>query len=306
MKTTSSKGRLAVSILGGFVILNIVIFVVNAILGVGPNLLLRWLGASENVRAYIGSTFSYGLRLLAYVLLPVLALQRVLKINPWDTFFPKSDGNKVKDILFGFILIAGVLTVFFLIGINLGWLVLDGWIWQNIPADVWARTLWVGFLVNLCVAVGEETIFRGYLLTSLNSIWGNWMALLVMSAVFGLFHLVAYSEGGLQSGTLVLAILLATLFGVLFGWVRLRTGSLWLPAALHLAWNFIENDVLNLTGDLSNVNLVGAITRIQAPLTMTEVTFGNMVFVETLAFAIISLGVWFWLRGRVLSAGQSE
>jgi len=207
---------------------------------------------------------------------------------------------------FGFILIAGVLGVFFFAGINLGWLILDSWKWQEIQADAWLRTFWVGLLVNLCVAVGEETIFRGYLLTSLDKIWGNRKAFIVMSAVFGLFHLVAYSESGLQSGTLALAILLATLFGVLFGWVRLQTGSLWLPVTLHFAWNFIENDVLNLTGDLSNVNLVGAITHIQVPLTMTEVTLGIMVFIETLAFAIISLGLWLWLRGRATSARQLE
>jgi membrane protease YdiL (CAAX protease family) len=207
---------------------------------------------------------------------------------------------------FGLLLVAGVLAVFFLVGINLGWLILDGWKCQEIQADAWLRTLWVGLLVNLCVAVGEETIFRGYLLTSLDKIWGNWKALIVMSAVFGLFHLVAYSESGLQSRTLALAILLATLFGVLFGWVRLQTGSLWLPVTLHFAWNFIENDVLNLTGDLSNVNLVGAVTHIQAPLTMTEVTLGNMVFIETIAFAIISLGLWLWLRGRATPARQLE
>jgi hypothetical protein len=81
---------------------------------------------------------------------------------------------------------------------------------------------------------------------------------------------------------------------------------LWLPVTLHFAWNFIENDVLNLTGDLSNVNLVGAVTHIQAPLTMTEVTLGNMVFIETIAFAIISLGLWLWLRGRATPARQLE
>ena len=47
----------------------------------------------------------------------------------------------------------------------------------------------------------------------------------------------------MRSSTLALAIFLATLFGLLFGLVRMRTGTLWAPVALHCAWNFLETDV---------------------------------------------------------------
>jgi membrane protease YdiL (CAAX protease family) len=154
----------------------------------------------------------------------------------------------------------------------------------------------VGFLVNLGVAVGEEAIFRGYLLTGLDAVWGRWRALSIMMIVFGSFHLIAYSEGGLQSGTLALAILLATLFGGLLGLVYLRTGSLWVPVILHFAWNFVESDLLNLSGDLTNPNLIGALTHLEMPLSLTEVVPGNVVVVEGLAFGVISIGLWLWLR----------
>jgi membrane protease YdiL (CAAX protease family) len=102
-------------------------------------------------------------------------------------------------------------------------------------------------------------------LTGLNAAWGRWKALLGMAVAYGVMHLLAYSESGMQSATLALAILLAMLFGILFGLVRLQTGTLWMPTALHFTWNFLETDVLNLTGDIHNVNLVGAITRLQPP-----------------------------------------
>jgi hypothetical protein len=60
----------------------------------------------------------------------------------------------------------------------------------------------------------------------------------------------------------------------------------------------VENDLLNLTADSTNVNLVGALTQINNPLTMTEVGLGNIVVIEMLAFAIIMLGVWLWLKHR--------
>jgi membrane protease YdiL (CAAX protease family) len=294
---TSSK-RLTLRILGGFILLYAAILVVNLILGVCPNLLMKWMGASSNFRAYLGSTVSYGLRLVAYIVLPALALRKVSGIDPRLTFFPVR-GDRWKDLLFGVLLVTGVLVVFFTLEVHAGWLVLDGWKWQKIPLDAWLRIAWVGLLVNLCVAVGEETIFRGYLLGSLCPVWGRWRALLAMMVIFGAFHLIAYSEGGLQSGTLALAILLATLFGGLFGLVYLRTGTLWLPVVLHFTWNFVESDLLNLTGELNNVNLVGAITHLHKPLTLTELSLGNIVLVESLGFAIITLGLWLWLRPPV-------
>ena len=164
--------------------------------------------------------------------------------------------------------------------------------------DAWLRAAWVGLLVNVGVAIGEETIFRGYLLTGLKTAWGKWTALAMMMVIFGLFHLPAYFEGGMRSGTLALGILLASLFGLLFGLIYLRTGSLWLPVSLHFSWNFIETDLLNLTADSTNPHLIGALTRLQNPLTMSEVTLGNVVVLEALAFLLIASGVWMWLMPK--------
>ena len=279
----------------GFIVLYVAIWMVRVIMGVGPNLLMRWLEATPNFRAFVGSTLNYGVGIAAYILFPAFAVRRVLHIDPRPIFFPLHKGWW-KDLLFGFLLIAIVLSLFFLLEVRAGWLVLDGWNWQVLPFDVFLRTVWVGLLVNVGVAIGEETVFRGYLLTGLNTVWGKWRALLVMTIIFGLFHLPAYVENGMQSVTLTLAIVLASLFGLLFGLVYLRTRSLWLPVSLHFAWNFIENDVLNLTADSTNVNLIGALTRLQSPLSATQLTFGNIVILEMLMFGIIALGVWLWLK----------
>jgi membrane protease YdiL (CAAX protease family) len=266
-------------------------------MGVGPNLLMRWLGVSENFRAYVGSTLNYGVGILSFLIFPAVALRKVSGVDPRRVFFPL-DRYWWKDLLLGLLLVGGVLAVLFLIEVQAGWLEVESWNWQNLPLDAWLRVAWVGLLVNVGVAIGEETIFRGYLLSGLKSAWGKWAALALMMVIFGLFHLPAYSEGGLQAGTLTLAILLASLFGLLFGLVYLRTGTLWLPVALHFAWNFVETDLLNLTADSTNPNLIGALTYLQNPLTMSEVGLGNVVVVETLAFAVIALGLWIGLRRR--------
>jgi membrane protease YdiL (CAAX protease family) len=201
-------------------------------------------------------------------------------------------------LLFSLLLISSVLTLFFIAEVKAGWLVVDSWNWSTLPWEAWFRVAWVGLLVNVGVAIGEETVFRGYLLTGLRSAWGKWIGLVLMTMIFGLFHLPAYFEGGMRSGTLTLAILLASLFGLLFGLIYLRTSSLWLPVSLHFTWNFVETDLLNLTADPTNQNLVGALTRLQSPLTMSEVGWGNVVVLEMFAFGIIALGVGLWLNQR--------
>ncbi len=277
-----------------FVILYAMIWIVNLVMGVFPNMLMKWLVVGPNTRAWIGSTFTYGVRIAAVYVLPALALKKVLRINPWSMFFPINK-NLWKNLLYGFLLVTFVLTGFFIFEVRSGWLIVESWQWQNLPADAWLRTAWVGFLVNLSVAVGEESIFRGYLLTGLRNAWGKVIGLALMMLIFGLFHLPAYFESGLQSTTLAFAILLASLFGLLFGLIYLRTGSLWLPVMLHFTWNFVETDLFNLSADPTNPNLIGASTRLQGPLSLSTFGWGNVVVLEIMAFMVIALGIWLWL-----------
>ncbi len=172
-KSTANVHHLGLRVLLGFVLLYIAIFAVNLIMGVGPNLLMKWLGVSPNICAFVGSTFSYGVRIAALCVLPPLALHKVLRISPWPIFFP-FHRDWWKDLLFGFLLGTVVLSAFFFFEVKAGWLGVEGWNWQLLPFDVFLRTAWVGLLVNVSVAVGEEAIFRGYMLNGLRAAWGKW------------------------------------------------------------------------------------------------------------------------------------
>lgn len=276
--------------------LYVVVWVIRVIMGVGPNWLMRSLGVSPDFRAYVGSTLNYGASIVSYIWLTAIALRKALHVHPWDRMYPFHK-SWWKDLLFGVLLVAIILISFFLVEIRIGWLVVERWKWQTLPWDEFLRTAWVGLLVNIGVAIGEESIFRGYLLTALRTSLGKWTSIIVMMVVFGLFHLPAYSgSGGMHDWTLTLAILLATSFGGLFGLIYLRTKSLWLPTALHFAWNFIENDVLNITAVSNNPNLIGVVTRLGGPLTATGPSFSNVIVLEISMFAVICLGIWVWMH----------
>lgn len=76
-------------------------------------------------------------------------------------------------------------------------------------------------LVGLWGPVAEEIFFRGFLLGGLRSRVGPWPAILISSGIFAVFHIAP----GLYVPTFVL--------GVAFGWVYLRTRSIWPSILAH-------------------------------------------------------------------------
>jgi len=81
--------------------------------------------------------------------------------------------------------------------------------------------------ISICIMtpISEELFFRGYLLDSINRMHGQWPAILISAVIFGLVHLDPFTIG------------MATIGGVIYGWIRIRTGSLLPGIAAHAMWN---------------------------------------------------------------------
>lgn len=97
-----------------------------------------------------------------------------------------------------------------------------------------------GGLFNALLAFGEEVGWRGWLLPALRPL-GVWPGLLMSGAIWGLWHspliLLGYNfELTDWRGVAVMTVGCA-LWGVLFGWVRLRSASLWPAVIGHGALN---------------------------------------------------------------------
>jgi uncharacterized protein len=93
----------------------------------------------------------------------------------------------------------------------------------------------------------EETAFRGVLQAGLRRVMPQTAAIVVTSAVFGIWHirptLQALRVNGLASdrrqatARLAAGVAATTASGVLLSWLRARSGSLAAPVLLHLATN---------------------------------------------------------------------
>lgn len=119
----------------------------------------------------------------------------------------------------------------------------------------------IAAIFNGFAAFGEEAGWRGWLLPTLMPL-GTWPALLLSGAIWGLWHapltLLGHNFNDRGAFGILLMMLGAMAWGVLFGWTRLRTGSIW-PAV-------IGHGSLNAAGGL--VLLLGSA---EAPMNMALV-----------------------------------
>jgi membrane protease YdiL (CAAX protease family) len=86
-------------------------------------------------------------------------------------------------------------------------------------------------LLYFLIACREELVFRSYSLRSLNYALGPPLALIIITIIFILEHIVS-------GMTWEMAIIGSGSGGILFGLAALKTKGLALPMGLHSAWNF--------------------------------------------------------------------
>lgn len=96
------------------------------------------------------------------------------------------------------------------------------------------------FVPNGLLAFGEELGWRGFLLPRLLPL-GQWPALLIVGVAWGLWHapvlLLGYNYPLHHRLGVLVMVGFTVVTGILFGWLRLSTGSIWPSVLAHGALN---------------------------------------------------------------------
>ena len=79
--------------------------------------------------------------------------------------------------------------------------------------------------VAVAVPIIEELLFRGFVLDLASESYGSWPSIFISSVIFGIVHLNPAS------------VLNAFFLGMIYGYLRIRTNSLWPSIFLHSIWN---------------------------------------------------------------------
>lgn len=86
-------------------------------------------------------------------------------------------------------------------------------------------------VLAICAPIFEELIFRGYILDSLRRMYPDITAIIISGVFFGFWHYVIFDPlNFFQVGNTMIG-------GFLYGWLRLRTGSIWPCILCHFVWN---------------------------------------------------------------------
>ena len=94
--------------------------------------------------------------------------------------------------------------------------------------------------INLLFALGEELGWRGFLLPQLMPL-GQWKAILISGAIWGLWHAPAIVQGlnypGYPVAGIFMMVVFCMLLAMILSWLYLNTKSPWISALAHGAVN---------------------------------------------------------------------
>ncbi len=116
----------------------------------------------------------------------------------------------------------------------------------------------IPFTVAFTVAILEEILLRGIVFRITEEKWGSTIALIISGVIFGALHLI-------NSHVTFISVLCIMVVGVLLAAAYMYYKNLWLPIAIHFAWNFTQNGIFGAitsgnekTGSLLTTKISGS------------------------------------------------
>lgn len=228
----------------------------------------------------INSINEYGkiIENIVLILLIVIVWTKFIKrplSNMGLTSFKKDYKDFIGGLLFGIVMISIVFVILLVSG--------------NASVDSWQPKFSSGILLWLIIFIsvgfGEEILARGYIMSVLRQTKNLPMVVIIPSAIFALLHIF-------NPGVRVLPIINIFLVGVLFSYMYIKSGNIWMPIGYHITWNFFMGNIYGFkvsgmdTASLISTNL-GSNTIIsggdfgpEGGLVVTVITLLGFVFVK--------------------------
>lgn len=153
----------------------------------------------------------------------------------------RSSGGALRDLLFGGAVAIPVIGLTSIVA----WVLVS--IFQVVPESPLPPTgIAAGLIVQLIAGaviapIAEEAVFRGFAISAWRRTVGERGAIVRASLVFALAHVINISGGsfGEAGGLIVVGFASRLPVALALGWLFVRTGSIWAPIGLHMAFNGI-------------------------------------------------------------------
>jgi len=144
--------------------------------------------------------------------------------------------------------------------------------------------------VAFTVAIFEEILIRGILFRIMEEKLGSYFALFISAIIFGALHLFN-PNSSLLSGACV-----AIEGGLLMGAAYIYVRNLWLPIAIHFAWNFMQSGIFGaITSGNEKANSL-LTTQITGPELITGGSFGPEGTIQGIVFCSLAALILMYLN----------
>ena len=189
---------------------------------------LALLGMSESFSMHLSISFSY----LIAIPLTLLFMQVEKQLPDLPGKFSIDSAKQALVLLLAIPVLVTMVDFVVVIAYGIGYEFIFGVPEVNTDIGVdWGSgpvVLGLAVISTVIIApIAEELMFRGYLLDSIRKIHGDWFAVVISALLFGIVHFEPYTVG------------MAAIGGLIYGYVRVKTGSLWPSIIGHMIWNGI-------------------------------------------------------------------
>ncbi len=142
----------------------------------------------------------------------------------------------------------------------------------------------IPFTVAFTVAILEEILLRGIVFRITEEKWGSKIALFISGIIFGGLHLI-------NPHVTLVSVLCIIVVGVLLGAAYMYYRNLWVPIAIHFAWNFTQNGIFGAitSGNEKTGSLLT--TQMNGPEILTGGQFGPEGSIQAVLLCFIAAAV---------------
>ncbi|MDU2993185.1 MAG: type II CAAX endopeptidase family protein [Clostridium sp.] len=211
-----------------FLVEYILLFIMANIIG---SLVVISRSIRENI--YIILMFSQEIVL---ILTPILSWKVLFKKDLSLIGLKALNKKEVKNLILGSVMgIAAITLAFILIIISK-----SGVLVNSLLEPRFSLSLVVYFILFIFVGFAEELLSRGYIIGAMEVSSNNkWFAVMVSAVIFSLMH---YGNNGFS----LIPFLNIFLVGILFGFMYVKTKSIWLSTGFHITWNFFQGCIYGM------------------------------------------------------------
>ena len=150
------------------------------------------------------------------------------------------------------------------------------------------QVLIISLFTTLFQSAFEELFFRGYIFQNLIEATNTFLAVMIVSMVFGAGHMLT------PNAKWIVAINLSV-FGVMHAVAYLKTKSLYLASGLHFSWNFFMRNVYSLPVSGTEASFSLLEVHETGPACITGDDYGPEAGIPALLLMVIcSFIIWYW------------